>query len=99
MFMRAVMALGVAAALAVLVAGGPTTSAANGWAGSGTFTNQGASSPSSGGGYPVPTGSRVPGAGTCGSGPFNAHYSESWIAVPPGTEDLVRSSKVFFGKY
>src|SRR2546425_2032031 len=99
MFMRAVMALGVAAALAVLVAGGPTTSAANGWAGSVTFTNQVASSPSSGGGYPVPTGSRVPVAGTCGSGPFNANYSESWIAVQPGTEDLVGSSKFFFDKY
>src|SRR2546428_10792637 len=99
MFMRAVMALGVAAALAVLVAGGPTTSAANGWAGSVTFTNQVASSPSSGGGYPVPTGSRVPVAGTCGPGPFNANYSESWIAVQPGTEDLVGSSKFFFDKY
>jgi len=99
MFMRAVVALGVAAALAVLVAGGPTTSAANGWAGSVAFTNQVASSPSSGGGYPVPPGSRVPVAGTCGAGPFNANYSESWIAVQPGTEDLVGSSKFFFDKY
>src|SRR5256712_1663679 len=99
MFMRAVVALGIAAALAVLVAGGPTTSAANGWAGSVAFTNQVASSPSSGGGYPVPPGSRVPVAGTCGAGPFNANYSESWIAVQPGTEDLVGSSKFFFDKY
>src|SRR5438128_4428890 len=99
MFMRAVVALGAAAALAVLVAGGPTTSAANGWAGSVAFTNQVASSPSSGGGYPVPPGSRVPVAGTCGAGPFNANYSESWIAVQPGTEDLVGSSKFFFDKY
>src|SRR2546425_3152067 len=99
MFMRAVVALGVAAALAVLVAGGPTTSAANGWGGSVTFTNQVVSSPSSGAGYPVPTGSRVPVAGTCGPGPFNANYSESWIAVQPGTEDLVGSSKFFFDKY
>src|SRR3989475_7619321 len=99
MFMRAVVALGVAAALAVLVAGGPTTSAANGWAGSLAFTNQVASSPSSGGGYPVPPGSRVPVAGTCRAGPFNANHSESWIAVQPGTEDLVGSSKFFFDKY
>src|SRR3989442_796494 len=97
MFMRAVVALGVDAELAVLVAGGTTTSAANG--GSVTFTNQVVSSPSSGGGYPVPTGSRVPVAGTCGPGPFNANYSESWIAVQPGTEDLVGSSKFFFDKY
>src|SRR2546428_9239311 len=99
MFMRAVVALGVAAALAVLAGGGPTTSAANGWAGSVAFTNQVASSPSSGGGYPVPPGSRVPVAETCGPGPFNANYSESWITVKPGTEDLVGSSKFFFDKY
>src|SRR3989454_1619108 len=99
MFMRAVVALGVAAALAVLAGGGPTTSAANGWAGSVAFINQVASSPSSGGGYPIPPGSRVPVAGTCGPGPFNANFSESWIAVKPGTEDLVGSSKFFFDKY
>src|SRR5712691_9640681 len=99
MFMRAVVALGVAAALAVLVAGGPTISAANGGRASVSFTNQVASSPTSGGGYPIPPGSRVPEAGMCGPGPFNANYSESWIAVQPGTEDLVGSSKFFFDKY
>jgi hypothetical protein len=52
-----------------------------------------------GGGYPVPPGSRVPEAGTCGPGPFNSNHSESWIAAKPGTEDLVGSSKFFFDKY
>jgi hypothetical protein len=58
-----------------------------------------ASTPFESGGYPVPPGSRVPLAGTCGLGPYNANHSESWIAVKPGTEDLVGSSKFFFDKY
>ncbi len=62
-------------------------------------TNVVASSPTAGGGYPVPPGSRVPEAGTCQEGPFNANHSESWIAVKPGTEDLVGSSKFFFDKF
>ncbi len=69
------------------------------WSGSAPFTNVVASSPTTGGGYPVPSGSRVPLAGTCRPGPFNANHSESWIAVKPGTEDLVGSSKFFFDKY
>ncbi len=63
------------------------------------FSNQVASSPTSGAGYPVPSGSRVPDAGTCRGGPFDANHSESWLAVNPGTEDLVGSSKFFFDKY
>ena len=99
MFMRAGVALGIAAALVVLVAGSPPTSAGNGWISGVSFKNIQASSPTSGAGYPVPPGSRVPVAGTCGPGPFNANHSESWIAVKPGTEDLVGSSKFFFDKY
>jgi hypothetical protein len=75
------------------------TASAGSWSASIPFTNQIASSPSAGGGYPVPPGSRVPEAGTCGPGPFNANYSESWLAVKPGTEDLVGVSKFFFDKY
>jgi hypothetical protein len=63
------------------------------------FTNVVASSPTTGGGYPVPLGSRVPAAGTCREGPFNANHSESWLAVMPGSEDLVGTSKFFFDKY
>jgi hypothetical protein len=88
----------IAAALAALAAlvFAATASAAN-WSFVGT--NQVASTPTSGGGYPVPPGSRVPEAGTCREGPFNANHSESWIAVKPGTEDLVGSAKYFFDKY
>jgi hypothetical protein len=69
------------------------------WTSTVAFTNAVASSPTTGGGYPVPAGSRVPLAGTCGQGPFNANHSESWLAVKPGTDDLVGTSKFFFDKY
>ena len=96
-FLVAVAALGaVALVLVAPVAGTPSGS---GWSASVSFTNVVASSPTTGGGYPVPAGSRVPEAGTCGPGPFNANHSESWLAVEPGTENLVGSSKVFFDKY
>ena len=62
-------------------------------------TNVVASSPTSGGGYPVPPGQTVPDAGTCRPGPFDANHSESWIAVKPGGEDLVGSSKFFFDDF
>jgi hypothetical protein len=73
--------------------------AAAGWNSTVPFANVVASTPMSGAGYPVPAGSRVPDAGTCRAGPFNANHSESWIAVKPGTEDLVGSAKYFFDKY
>jgi hypothetical protein len=63
------------------------------------FTNQVASSPFEGGGYPVPAGSTAPLPGTCRLGDYNANRSESWIAVKPGKEDLVGTSKVFFEKF
>src|SRR3954453_6944556 len=50
----------------------------------------------SGGGYPVPPGSTRPDAGTCRPGLYNSNRSESWIAVMPGTESLVGTSKLFF---
>jgi hypothetical protein len=94
----AFVALAAAAlVLAVLpVAGSP---AGSGWGAGVSFTNVVASSPATGGGYPVPAGSRVPTAGTCREGPFNANHSESWLAVRPGSEDLVGTSKTFFDKY
>ena len=69
------------------------------WQGSTSFTNVVASQPTTGGGYPVPAGSRVPLAGTCRPGPYNANHSESWLAVKPGTENLLGTSKIFFDKY
>ena len=69
------------------------------WTESTPFTNTVVSQPTEGGGYPVPDGSRVPLAGTCRPGDYNANLSESWLAVKPGTEDLLGTSKIFFEKY
>src|SRR5215207_523687 len=62
-----------------------------------TVTNQVASSPVAGGGYPTPDGVYVP--GTCGPGMMNSNRSESWIASDRGTENLVGTSKFFFDRY
>jgi len=97
-FLTVFAVLGVAA-LPLAVGSAAGTPGGSPWSASVAFTNMVASTPTSGGGYPVPPGSRVPLAGTCGPGPFNANHSESWLAVKPGTEDLVGSSKFFFDKY
>jgi hypothetical protein len=84
------------------LAAAPVTSAAasgSGWTPSVKFTNQVASSPATGGGYPVPPGQTFPNPGTCRAGTFDSNHSESWIAVKPGTEDLAGSSKFFFENY
>jgi hypothetical protein len=60
-------------------------------------TNHVVSSPVPGGGFPTPDGVPVP--GTCGPGRMNSNRSESWLAVEPGTEDLVGVSKFFFDRY
>src|SRR5919198_4355 len=75
---------------------GPSAFAA-GWTTSVPVTNQVASSSTPGWGYPDPSGAPTP--GTCTSGPFNSNRSESWLAVEPGTENLVGTSKFFFDKY
>jgi hypothetical protein len=85
------------AALAGLLVSGPAW--AGSWSASVPFTNQVASSPFKGGGYPVPPGSTAPLPGTCRLGDYNANLSESWLAVKPGTEDLVGTAKVFFEKF
>jgi hypothetical protein len=97
---RLPVALVALAAAALPLCAAPVASADDGrWNATVPFTNLVASSPTTGGGYPVPPGSRVPLAGTCGPGPFNANHSESWLAVKPESEDLVGSSKFFFDKY
>ncbi|HEY8791671.1 MAG TPA: sialidase family protein [Gaiellaceae bacterium] len=89
------------AALAGLVALAAATGAsAAGWAPTSIVpTNQIASSPAKGGGYPVPDGATAPDPGTCRLGDYNSNRSESWIAVQPGSENLVGASKFFFEKY
>src|SRR6476620_5534612 len=89
----------LAAPLLVTTGGASAAPPSSGWGSSVQFTNVVASSPTTGGGYPVPSGSRDPVAGSCREGPFNANHSESWLAVKPGTEDLVGASKFFFDKY
>ena len=93
--MQKVALLGVA--LAALV--GVGTATAGGWTASVQFTNEVASSPFRGGGYPVPPGQTAPDPGTCRLGDYYGNRSESWIAVKPGSDDLVGTSKVFFEKY
>jgi hypothetical protein len=62
------------------------------------ITNQVASSPVEGGGFPDPSGAPTP--GTCiENGMFNSNRSESWLAVDPGTENIVGVSKFFFDRY
>ena len=52
-----------------------------------------------GGGYPVPPGATRPDPGTCRPGLYDSNRSESWIAVKPGTESLVGTSKLFFENF
>jgi hypothetical protein len=94
---RFVVAL-AAATFALALAPVAGTADGSGW-GPSVAVNVVASSPTTGAGYPVPAGSRVPQAGTCRPGPFNANHSESWLSVKPGTEDLLGTSKFFFDRY
>ncbi|HEY3084211.1 MAG TPA: sialidase family protein [Candidatus Dormibacteraeota bacterium] len=92
--------LGLALAAALLSAMAVSTPAsAAGWSSNVFFTNQVASVPVQGGGYPVPAGATAPVPGTCRLGLYNSNRSESWIAVQPGTENLLGVSKFFFEKY
>jgi hypothetical protein len=91
---RGILALAAVAALA-----SASTAAAAGWTSSVPFTNQVVSSPVVGGGYPVPPGATRPDPGTCGPQSLNSNHSESWLAVRPGTEDLVGDAKFFVGKW
>jgi hypothetical protein len=90
-------------ALAALVAAGVTlgvlamaSGASPSWPLVGTNTV--VSSPVNGGGYPVPPGSTKP-QGICGPQHLNSNHSESWLAVKPGTEDIVGTSKFFIDKW
>jgi hypothetical protein len=89
--------LAVIVVSAVAVLSGVGTAAAGGWTTSVPFTDQVASSPTAGGGYPDVAGAPV--AGNCGPGSFNSNRSESWLTVQPGSENLVGSSKFFFDKW
>jgi hypothetical protein len=92
--MRRLAVLVIAIAFAA-VAGG-SASADSLWLTSVPVANEVVSRPVVGGGYPVPPGQTAPDPGTCRAGLYNSNFSESWIAVKPGTEDLVGTSKFFF---
>ena len=90
-----VIAVGVAALPA---AGSNGNGGANSlWNSSLTATNVVVSQPTTGGGYTDVGNAPVP--GKCGPGPSNANHSESWLAVKPGTDTIVGSSKFFFDRY
>jgi len=84
-------------AIALVLQASSADAAATGlWSSAVTFTNVVASTPVWGGGYPANP-AYVP--GTCGPQQLNSNRSESWIAVKPGTEDLVGASKFFISKW
>ena len=87
------------AGLAVLTVTAASAATAAPWSSSVPFTNTVVSSPVAGGGYPVPPGATRPDPGTCGPQQLNSNHSESWLAVKPGTEDIVGVSKFFVGKW
>ena len=87
------------AGLAVLAVTAASAATAAPWSSSVPFTNTVVSSPVAGGGYPVPPGATRPDPGTCGPQQLNSNHSESWLAVKPGTEDIVGVSKFFIGKW
>lgn len=86
-----------ATAASVPSASGANTGASSLWQQDVPVSNQVASTPVDGGGYPDVGGAPV--AGNCEPGPYNSNRSESWIAVKRGTEDLVGTSKFFFDKF
>src|SRR5437016_516471 len=69
------------------------------WSSSVAFTNTVASTPVLGGGYSVEPVTNAYLPGKCGPQPLNSNHSESWIAVKPGTEDLIGNSKFFVSKW
>jgi hypothetical protein len=90
---------GLAALVALTALAVVSSASADVWTTSVPFTNTVVSSPVEGGGYPVPPGSTIPVPGTCGPQHLNSNHSESWLAVKPGTETIVGSSKFFVGKW
>jgi hypothetical protein len=88
----------IGATLAVALVAASSATAA-GWAVPAGTTNTVVSPPVAGGGYPDPPGASKPVPGTCGVQQFNSNHSESWLAVQPGTESVIGTSKFFTSKY
>src|SRR5712691_1743623 len=99
-FVRPVPQFALAGMLALLAFPLPTAAGGAGndhsrWSSSVSASNAVVSTPTTGGGYPQ----NFPTEGGCRLGSYNANHSESDIAVKPGTEILVGSSKFFFEKF
>src|SRR5919201_5116843 len=89
----ALVAVGATAGVLALTSG-----ATSSWSFVGTNVPV-SNTPMVGGGYPDAPGETKPEPGTCRLGDYNSNKSESWLAVKPGTEDLVGSSKIFFENF
>jgi hypothetical protein len=87
-----------AAGFALVLVAASSASAA-GWTVPIGTKNTVVSPPVQGGGYPDPPGATKPVPGTCGVQQLNSNHSESWLAVQPGTESIVGTSKFFVSKY
>jgi hypothetical protein len=86
--------------VAAVSLGVATPATAGTWTSSVPFTNAIGNAPFQAGGYAgYDPGATAPNPGSCRLGDYNANLSESWIAVQPGTENLVGTSKVFFEKF
>jgi hypothetical protein len=88
--------VGAGVGIAFMIVSAGSASAEPPWQTSVEVANEVVSGPVEGGGYPVPPGQTAPDPGTCRAGDYNSNFSESWIAVEPGTENLVGTSKFFF---
>src|ERR671936_2780230 len=89
----ALVAVGATAGVLALTSG-----ATSSWSFVGTNVPV-SNTPIVGGGYPDAPGETKPEPGTCRLGNYNSNKSESWLAVKPGTEDLVGASKIFFENF
>ena len=67
----------------------------HGWAGHHGLHSRVVSSPTYGGGYP----GAEPAPGGCVNGPYDSNFSESALALRPGTEQLIGGAKAFFGRW
>ena len=86
------------ALIAVCACATAGSASASGWTSSVPFANVVASTPTIGASYPSDA-TGAPHPGTCGPGSFNSNHSVSWLAVQPGTENIVGTSKFFFGPW
>ena len=98
---RLVTALAALGTAVLVVAIAPVAgSSSSPWSSSVPFTNVVASSPTTGGGYPVPARLAGPGGGDVPARGRSTRTTRSrGSPCKPGTEDLVGTSKFFFDKY